>query len=98
MDMQITLSSQQSQVLESLSQQGGYASVEDAIDTALVLLADEIIQQDSEETPEYLAWLEETRLKIEEGAQAAARGDLLDATEVLAQLRSKVAAAKTALA
>jgi len=98
MDMQITLSSQQSQVLESLSQQGGYASVEDAIDTALVLLADEIIQQDSEETPEYLAWLEETRLKIEEGVQAAARGDVLDATEVLAQLRSKVAAAKTALA
>jgi Arc/MetJ-type ribon-helix-helix transcriptional regulator len=98
MDMQITLSSQQSQVLESLSQQGGYASVEDAIDTALVLLADEIIQQDSEETPEYLAWLEETRLKIEEGVQAAAQGDVLDATEVLAQLRSKVAAAKTALA
>jgi predicted transcriptional regulator len=98
MDMQITLSSQQSQVLESLSQQGGYASIEDAIDTALVLLADEIIQQDSEETPEYLAWLEKTRLKIEEGVQAAARGDVLDATEVLAQLRSKVAAAKTALA
>lgn len=97
MDMQITLSSQQSQVLESLLQQGGYASVEDAIDTALVLLADTIIQQDSAETPEYLAWLEKTRLKIEEGVQAAARGDLLDATEVLAQLRSKVAA-KTALA
>ena len=30
--MQITLSSQQSKVLESLSQQGGYASLEDAIE------------------------------------------------------------------
>jgi len=54
--------------------------------------------RETEETPEYLAWLEETRLKIEEGVQAAAQGDVLDATEVLAQLRSKVAAAKRALA
>ena len=43
--MQITLSSQQSKILEALSQQGGYFSLEDAIDTALVLLADEITQQ-----------------------------------------------------
>ncbi|MEA5550800.1 hypothetical protein VB713_07395 [Anabaena cylindrica UHCC 0172] len=96
--MQITLSSQQSQILESLSQQGGYASLEDAIDTALVLLADEITQQDSDETPEYLAWVEQTRLKIEEGVQAAERGDVLDADVVLARLRSKVEAARSALA
>lgn len=43
--MQITLSSQQSKILESLSQQGGFASIEDAIDVALVLLANRIIQQ-----------------------------------------------------
>ncbi|MBD2570419.1 MULTISPECIES: type II toxin-antitoxin system ParD family antitoxin [Nostocaceae] len=96
--MQITLSSQQSQILESLSQQGGYASLEDAIDTALILLADEIIQQDSDETPEYLAWVEQTRLKIEEGVQASERGDVLDADVVLARLRNKVEAAKAALA
>jgi len=40
--MQITLSAQQSQILEQLSQWGGYASLADAIDAALVLLADEI--------------------------------------------------------
>ncbi|MDF5719249.1 MAG: hypothetical protein PUP91_01895 [Rhizonema sp. PD37] len=45
--MQITLSSQQSQILESLSQQGGYSSIEEAIDTDLLLLADEIMQQSS---------------------------------------------------
>ena len=72
--MQITLSSQQSKVLESLSQQGGYASLEDAIDTALVLLADEIVQPDLAETPDYLAWVEQTRLKIEEGISAADQG------------------------
>ncbi len=96
--MQIILSTQQSQVLESLSRQGGYATIEDAIDTALVLLADEITQQNSEETPEYLAWVEQTRLKIEEGVQAAERGDVLDADVVLARLRSKVEAAKAASA
>lgn len=94
--MQITLSTEQSQVLESLFQQGGYASIKDAIDTALVLLADEVIQQDSGETPEYLAWLEQTRLKVEAGAQAAEQGDVLDADIVLARLRSKVEAARVA--
>ncbi len=96
--MQIILSTQQSQVLESLSQQGGYATIEDAIDTALVLLADEITQQNSEETPEYLAWVEQTRLKIEEGVQAAERGDVIEADVVLARLRSKVEAARAASA
>ncbi len=95
--MQITLSTQQSQVLESLSQQGGYASIEDAIDTALVLLADEVTQKDSEETPEYLEWVEQTRLKIEAGVQAAEQGDVLEADVVLARLRSKVEAARAAL-
>jgi Arc/MetJ-type ribon-helix-helix transcriptional regulator len=96
--MQITLSSQQSQVLESLAQQGGYSSLDDAIDTALVLLAEQINQQTSEATPEYLAWVEQTRLKIEEGVQAAERGDVLDANVVLARLRSKVEAARIASA
>ncbi|MFK0734830.1 MAG: hypothetical protein ACFKPT_15240 [Gloeotrichia echinulata GP01] len=72
-DMPITLSSQQSQILQSLAQQGGYVSVEDAIDTALVLLADEIVQQNSDQTPEYLAWVEQTRLKIQQGIEAVNR-------------------------
>jgi antitoxin ParD1/3/4 len=93
--MQITLNSQQSQILESLSQQGGYVSIEDAINTALVLLADEITSANPEETPEYLGWLEQTRLKIEEGVLAAAQGDVLQVSEVLARLRNKVEIART---
>ena len=93
--MQITLSSQQSKALEALSLQGGYASLEDAIDAALILLADEIEQTESIEAPEYLAWVERTRLKIEEGVNAAEQGAVLSADEVLTRLRDKVAAAKS---
>lgn len=92
--MQITLSSQQSQVLEALSQQGGYTSLTDAIDQALLLLADEVGQQESTDNTEYLVWIEQTRLKVEEGIRAADQGELLDADVVLAQLRQKVDAAK----
>ncbi|MEO0517520.1 MAG: hypothetical protein AAF171_09490 [Cyanobacteria bacterium P01_A01_bin.116] len=94
--MQITLSSQQSKVLESLSQQGGYASLEDAIDTALVLLADEIVQPESAEAPEYLAWVEQTRLKIDEGISAAEQGAVLEVGDVLNRLRNKVESARSA--
>ena len=93
--MQITLNPEQSQILESLSEQGGYVSIEDAINTALVLLADEITSANPEETPEYLNWVEQTRLKIEEGVRAAANGDVLEVTEVLTRLRNKVEAART---
>jgi Arc/MetJ-type ribon-helix-helix transcriptional regulator len=93
--MQITLNSHQSQILETLSQQGGYTSLEDAIDTALILLADEITPQNVEETSEYLAWVEQTRLKIEEGLQAAKQSDFLEVTDVLARLRDKVEQART---
>ncbi|MDX2241474.1 MAG: hypothetical protein NW224_12385 [Leptolyngbyaceae cyanobacterium bins.302] len=96
--MQITLSAEQSKILERLSQQGGYASLEDAIDTALVLLADEISQPDSDANPDYLAWVEQTRLKLDAGVRAAEQGDVLDADNVLARLRQKVNAAKTASA
>ena len=91
--MQITLSSHQSKILEFLSQQAGYNSLEDAIDVALVLLADQV-QQGAEEAPEYLEWIEQTRLRLEEGAQASARGESFDASEVVASLRGRVAAAK----
>ncbi|MEO0648789.1 MAG: hypothetical protein AAFZ17_21980 [Cyanobacteria bacterium J06650_10] len=93
--MQITLSSQQSKVLESLSKQGGYTSLTDAIDTALILLADEVTDSESAESPDYVAWVEQTRLKIEEGVRAARQGDVLEVDDVLAQLRSKVEAARS---
>jgi antitoxin ParD1/3/4 len=95
MSMLITLNSQQSKIIESLSQQGGYASVEDAINTALVLLADELGQQNPEATPGYLAWVEQTRLEIDKGLQAAEQGDVLTADAVLARLRQKVNTAKS---
>ena len=69
---------------------------EDAINAALVLLADDIIQQNPEEAPEYLAWIEQTRLQLEKDAQAAERGEVLDADEVIASLRAKVDAASIA--
>ncbi|MBD2310105.1 hypothetical protein H6G20_00215 [Desertifilum sp. FACHB-1129] len=89
--MQITLSTQQSKILELLSQQGGYASLEDAINTALVLLADEVTQQHPDTNPDYRAWVEQTRLKIDEGLHAAEQGDFLDANDVLSQLRQRLA-------
>ena len=94
--MQITLSTEQSQVLEALAQQGGYASMADAVDQALVLLAEVVIERSEENTPEYLAWVKQTRLKIEAGIEAADRGDVLDADTVLAQLRQKVETARAA--
>jgi antitoxin ParD1/3/4 len=92
--MEITLNSQQSKILESLSLKGGYASPEDAIDSALALLADEIEQQNPAATPDYLAWVEQTRLKIDEGLKAAAQGEVLDADVVLNRLRHKINKAK----
>jgi antitoxin ParD1/3/4 len=94
--MQIILNSQQNKILESLSQQGGYASPEEALDNALALLADEVGQQNLEVTPDYLAWVEQTRIKIDEGIQASEQGDVLEADVVIARLRQKVNAAKTA--
>jgi predicted transcriptional regulator len=94
--MQITLSSQQSKILESLCLQGGYRSLEDTIDSALILLAEEITSHNSEEKPEYLAWVAQTRLKIEEGLQSSARGEVLEINEVLSRLRNKVETAKAA--
>lgn len=91
--MQITLSAQQSQILETLSQRGNYASLERAIDVALLLLAEEITEQNPEATPEYLDWLEETRLKIDAGVRAVEENDVVEVDAVLAQLRSKVDAA-----
>ena len=93
--MQITLSSQQSKALESLSQSGGYTSLEDAIDTALLLLADEITQQNPTESPEYLNWVEQTRLKIDEGIKAVEQGNVLEVEDVIARLRNKVKAARS---
>ena len=94
--MQIVLSAQQSKILEALSQQGGYHSLEETINTALVLLADNITQHDPDATPDYLDWVEQTRRKIDEGIHEADQGQLLDAEDVLSQLRQKINTARAA--
>ena len=77
-------------MLEALSQQGGYASMADALDMALVLLAEVVTEQSVEDEPEYLARVEQTRLKIEAGIEAADHREMSDAGKVLAKLRQKV--------
>ena len=71
----------------------------DALDMALVLLAEAVTEQSVEDEPDYLVWVEQTRLKIEAGIAAADRGEILDAADrgeildaetVLAQLRQQV--------
>lgn len=88
--MQITLSTQQSKIIEALSRQGQYASLEVAIDAALLLLAEKLTEQNTDLDPDYLAWMEETRLKIDEGAQDVEAGRLVDIGAVLSQLQNKV--------
>jgi Arc/MetJ-type ribon-helix-helix transcriptional regulator len=92
--MQITLSQEQSQVLEALVKHGQYPSLEEAINTALLLLIDDLTLSESNNNPNYLAWVQETRKKIDIAREQAQRGELLEAGDVLAQLRDKVKKAR----
>lgn len=92
--MQITLSQEQTQILETLVKQGQYSSLEEAINTALLLLIDDLTQSDANNNPNYLAWVEETRKKIDIAREQAQRGEVLNAEDVLAQLRDKVKKAR----
>lgn len=88
--MQITLSTEQSRILESLTRQGQYTSLEETIDAALVLLAEQVTGQNPDLDPDYLAWMEETRLKIDEGLQDIEAGRVIELDAVMAQLQNKV--------
>lgn len=92
--MQLTLSQEQTQILETLVKQGQYSSLEEAINTALLLLIDDLTQSDVNNNPNYLAWVEETRKKIDIAREQAQRGEVLNAEDVLAQLRDKVKKAR----
>lgn len=92
--MQITLSQAQTQVLETLVKQGQYPSLEEALNTALLLLIDDATLPDSDRSPEYLVWAEATRKKIEIAREQAQSGEVLEGDVVLAQLRAKVQTAK----
>lgn len=88
--MQLTLSQEQTQILEALVKHGQYSSLEEAINTALLLLIDDLTQSDANNNPNYLAWVEETRKKIDIAREQVQRGEVLNAEDVLAQLRDKV--------
>jgi len=94
--MQITLSQAQSEVLETLVKQGQYPSLEEAINTALLLLIDDVALPDADRSPEYLVWVQATRKKIDMAREQAQNGEVLEANVVLAQLRAKVQSAKEA--
>ncbi len=91
--MEITLTQTQTQVLETLIQQGCYSSIEDALDTALLLLVEEMTPASLDESlddPSYSTWVNATRQKIEAAREQAQRGKVLSVETVLTQLREKV--------
>ncbi len=90
--MQITLSQEQSQLLELLVKSGRYASLEVAIDQALLFLIDQTVLPEIEQSPTYLAWVETTRRKIEVAQAQVRRGEVLKVEDVVAALRLKVQA------
>lgn len=92
--MQITLSQEQTQVLEALVQHGQYSSLEEALNTALLLLIDDVALSNGNDSPDYLAWVNATRQKINLAREQAQRGEVINAEEVLAQLRNKVQQAR----
>ena len=83
--MQITLSQEQTQIIETLVKQGKYPSLEEAINTALLLLIDDIYLADNDDEPEYLAWAQATQQKINLAREQAKRGEVLNLENVLAQ-------------
>ena len=92
--MKITLSQAQTYALETLIKQGQYSSPEEVLDAALLLLIDESMLSDTDLSPEYFAWTEATRRKIDSAQKQAQQGEVLEADLVLAQLRAKVQTTK----
>jgi Arc/MetJ-type ribon-helix-helix transcriptional regulator len=92
--MQITLSQEQTQVLEALVKHGQYTSLEEALNAALLLLIDDVALSNGNDSPDYLAWVDATRQKINRTREQAQRGEVLNAEDVLAQLRNKVQQAR----
>jgi antitoxin ParD1/3/4 len=64
----------------------------------LLLLIDDVTLSDDGNSPNYLAWAQETRKKIDLAREQAQRGELLNADDVLAQLRDKVKKARKVIA
>lgn len=79
--MNITLSSEQEQFIQSQIARGKYTNIQQVIDSALKLLE----KQDRN----YEQWLNETRQKVKVGLEQLERGDKVDGEVVIAQLEAK---------
>ena len=79
--MNITLSSEQEQFIQSQIATGKYTNIQQVIDSALRLLE----KQDQN----YEQWLDETRQKVKVGLEQLERGDKVDGEVVIAQLEAK---------
>ena len=93
-EAEITLSQEPTHVLEALVKYGQYSSLEEALNTALLLLIDDVALSNANDNPDYLAWVHATRQKIHLAREQAQRGEVLNAEDVLAQLRNKVQQAR----
>jgi antitoxin ParD1/3/4 len=80
--MNILLDAEQAEFIQTQLQSGQFASAEAVIATALQIMA---TQQ-----AEYQAWLEETRVKIQEGMEDIQRGDVVDGETFMAELQQKL--------
>ncbi|MDZ8104881.1 MAG: type II toxin-antitoxin system ParD family antitoxin [Nostoc sp. DedQUE12a] len=86
--MSITFSPEQEQIIQVLLATGKFNSVDEVIQTALRLLAEEILSHE--------AWLEETRTKIDEGIASLERGEGIDGETFVNQLLIQLKQAKEA--
>jgi antitoxin ParD1/3/4 len=86
--MSITLSPDQEQIIQVLLATGRFNSVDEVIQAALRLL--------EEETRSEQGWLEETRIKIDEGIASLERGEGIDGETFVSQLLTQLKQAKEA--
>ncbi|WP_375493546.1 type II toxin-antitoxin system ParD family antitoxin [uncultured Nostoc sp.] len=83
-----TFSPEQEQIIRVLLATGQFKNVDEVIQTALHLLAEETLSQQ--------VWLEETRSKIDEGIASLERGEGIDGETFVNQLLTQLKQAKEA--
>ncbi|MEH1853466.1 MAG: type II toxin-antitoxin system ParD family antitoxin [Nostoc sp.] len=86
--MSITFSPEQEKIIQVLLATGQFKNVDEVIQTALRLLAEETLSQQ--------VWLEETRTKIDEGIVSLERGEGIDGETFVNQLLTQLKQAKEA--
>ena len=86
--MSITFNPEQEQIIQVLLATDRFNSVDEVIQTALRLLAEETLSDQ--------AWLEETRTKIDEGIASLERGEGIDGETFVNQLLTQLKQAKEA--